>query len=74
MLYRRVVHVRSQCCGGNTGKDSQQAVGTHATLRMLLLAFPLQDLGEEGCLLEAFSPVFWSNGTLTLHFDSQVQW
>jgi hypothetical protein len=38
--------VRSQCCGGNMGKDSQQAVGTHATLRMLLFAFPLQDLGE----------------------------
>ncbi len=46
--------MRSQFCGGNTGKDSQQAVGTHATLRMLSLAFPLQDLGEEGCLLEAF--------------------
>jgi hypothetical protein len=41
--------VRSQFFGGNTGKDSQQAVGTHATLRMLSLAFPLQDLGEEGC-------------------------
>ncbi len=45
MLYRRVVHVRSQCCGGNRGKDSQQAVGTHATLRMLLFA-TLWDPGE----------------------------
>jgi len=58
MLYRRVVHVRSQFCGGNTGKDSQQAVGTDATLRMLSLAFPLWDLGEEGCLLEAFFTCF----------------
>jgi hypothetical protein len=74
MLYRRVVHVRSQCCGGNRGKDSQQAVGTHATLRMLLFAYHFGIQGKEGCLLEAFSPVLWSNGTLTLHFDSQVQW
>jgi len=60
MLHRRVVHVRSQFCGGNTGKDSQQAVGTHATLRMLSLAFPLWDLWEEGCLkcFEAFFTCF----------------
>ncbi len=38
--------MRSQCCGGNRGKDSQQAVGTHATLRMLLFAFALWDPGE----------------------------
>ncbi len=50
--------MRSQFCGGNTGKDSQQAVGTHATLRMLSLAFPLLDLGEEGCLLEGFFTCF----------------
>ncbi len=50
--------MRSQFCGGNTGKDSQQPVVTHATLRMLLLAFSLQDLGEEGCLLEAFFTCF----------------
>ncbi len=50
--------MRSQFFGGNTGKDSQQAVGTHATLRVLSLAFPLRDLGEEGCLLEAFFTCF----------------
>ncbi len=50
--------MRSQFCGGNTGKDSQQAVCPHATLRMLSLAFPLRDLGEEGCLLEEFFTCF----------------
>ncbi len=73
MLYRRVVHVRSQFCGGNTGKDSQQAVGTHATLRMLSLAFPLWIYGKKAVCLRHFSPILWSNGTLTLHLNSQVQ-
>jgi hypothetical protein len=74
MLYRRLVHVRSQFCGGNTGMDCQQAVGTHATLRMLSLAFPLRDLGEKAVCLRHFSPVLWSNGTLTLHLNSPVLW